>query len=140
MNSRHFEMRLKCTYADPDNSVKFLDVEHLVENKWQTLELDTRFPGFQIFVYAIFTCQHMYFRVNCAERGLILNSAQGSIVVEANTDWVLETLHVDFTGHLKSGQPNQGDMDYIVDRMKLCPVSRNLSTVPDSETKIRFET
>jgi hypothetical protein len=43
---------------------------------------------------------------------------------------------VHFSGQLGSGQASTDDIDYIVARMKQCPVSRNIREVPDSESTI----
>ena len=133
-----FRMRLSCTYADPDNSVAGLGVELLGKDGWEPFELGTGTAGFLIFVYAVFNCQHMYMRLNCAERGLLLESASGSILVRASADWVVRQLHIGFTGTLKSGTPTQDDLDYIIDRMKHCPVSTNLKEAPDTRTTLEL--
>ena len=126
MSERNFSMRLKSTYEGDKNTVAGLDVEHEVNGEWQPLDLGLASPGFDIFVYAVFACQHMYFRVNCAERGLVLNSADGSIVIGADQDWNMENLQVHFSGQLGSGQASRDDIDYIVSRMQQCPVSKNI--------------
>jgi hypothetical protein len=136
MNKRNFSMRLKSTYEGKTNAVASLEVEHKVKGQWQPLDLGLASPGFDIFVYSIFTCQHRFFRVNCAERGLLLNSADGTIVIGADQDWNMETLQIHFSGQLGSGQPSPDDIDYIVARMKQCPVSRNLREVPDTESTV----
>lgn len=134
-----FEMRQNCRYTEPDNSVAQLDVDTLIDGKWQALDLNTLSAGFQIFIYALFTCQHMYFRVNAAERGLVLSSSRGSIVTGTDMDWQLERLQVDFSASLKSGTPTQEDIDFIIERMGLCPVSCNLKEVEDSKVTVAFE-
>lgn len=136
VNEHIFKMRLSCTYADPDNTVAGLDVEVLGKDGWEPLELGTGTAGFLIFVYAVFNCQHMYMRLNCAERGLLLESASGTIDIRTNADWVVQQMHVGFTGKLKSGTPAQTDLDYIVDRMKHCPVSMNTREAADSQTTL----
>ena len=136
MSERNFHLRLRCAYEGDDNKPTALDVEHVVEGEWRPLELNTRSPGFEMFVYALFTCQHLYFRVNCAERGLQLDSAKGRIAVGATTDWALDNLQVTFDGQLRSGEPAPGDIDYIVSRMKQCPVSRNIREVASAETSV----
>ncbi len=138
MSDRSFQMRLGCRYEDPDNTVGALRVENLEEGEWRNLDMNTRSPGFLIFVYAVFTCQHLYFRTNCAERELMLDSAEGAIDVATSEDWALTRLHVHFVGKLKSGTPSSGDIDYIVGRMKQCPVSRNTREPPDSQTSVSF--
>ncbi len=136
MSERTFSMRMQCTYEGDTNTIIGLDVEHRVEGQWQPLALGLTAPGFDIFVYAVFTCQHLYFRTNCAERGLLLNSAEGSIVVGADADWNMESLQVHFSGQLRSGQASRDDIDYILARMKQCPVSRNLREIPDNRSTV----
>ena len=136
MNQRSFQMRLACRYQDPDNSVSDLLVEHLDNGEWQAFDLNLRSPGFQIFVYAALSCQHLYFRANCAERGLMLESARGSIHMLTAEDWELQQVRIEFEGTLKAGKPMEDDLDYLVERMKLCPVSRNTKALADSETTV----
>jgi len=138
MSERSFQMRLVCRYADPDNSVAELSVEQLLEGDWQPLNLHLRSPGFQVFVYAILTCQHMYFRSNCAERGLVLESAEGAVEVLTSQDWVMRRLRVRFTGRLQSGIPSEQSIQYIAGRMAQCPVSINLKPVPDTVIQVDF--
>ena len=134
MSERNFNMRLKCRYEGDGNDITRLKVEHKVDNEWVSLDLGIVSPGFDIFVYAIFACQHRFFRVTCAERKLYLSSAEGSITIGVDKDWHMETLRVHFSGKLDSGQPGPHDIDAVVARMKQCPVSRNLGDIPDSES------
>jgi len=136
MNERTFSMRLQCTYEGNTNTIASIEVENKTGGQWQPLDLGLASPGFDIFVYAVFTCQHMYFRVNCAERGLVLNSADGSITISTDRDWNMETLQVHFNGQLGSGQASQDNIDYIVSRMQQCPVSRNIRGVPGAEATV----
>ncbi len=138
MSEHRFQMRLSCRYAQPDNTVAELAVENLVEGEWQPFELGFKSPGFLIFVYGILNCQHLYMRTNAAERGFALESADGSIEVTASQDWVLQQLNVHFDARLQSGAPGAEDVDYIVDRMRHCPVSVNLRDVADSRTTLAF--
>jgi len=129
-------MRLESTYEGETNAVTSLKVQHRVKDKWLTLDLGLDSPGFDIFVYSVFTCQHRFFRVNCAERGLLLNSAKGTIDIGTDQPWNMETLQVHFSGRLGNGQATPDDIDYIVSRMKQCPVSRNLREIHNDETTI----
>jgi hypothetical protein len=138
MSERSFQMRLSCRYEQPDNGVGELRVKHFEEGEWRELDLNCRSPGFVIFVYAMFACEHVYFRANCAERGLVLESADGAIDVLTSEDWDLKRLRVRFDGRLVSGSPTADDVKYIVGRMKQCPVSRNTVEVTDSETVVQF--
>ena len=139
MSERNFNMRLKSTYEGHNNVIASLEVEHRVKGEWQPLDLSMASPGFDIFVYAIFACQHRFFRVNCAERKLVLNSATGNIVIGADKDWNMETLQVHFSGQLGSGQASPDDIDYILLRMQQCPVSVNIRDVPVTESTITLD-
>jgi hypothetical protein len=135
---RGFQMRLSCRYEQPENKVAELSVETVVDGEWRGFNLDFQQPGFLIFVYAILNCQHLYMRTNATERGLVLDSAQGSIDVLAGGEWLLEKLHVDFQVRLVSGDPSREDVDYIIDRMQHCPVSTNIRAVADLRTGLEF--
>lgn len=138
MSQRTFPMRLRCRYEGSDNTPAGLEVEHQVEGAWQPFDLGVRTPGFEIFVYAVLTCQHMYFRVNCAERGLVLASAEGDILAATDGDWTLQTLAVHFSGRLARGTPTDDDIQYIAARMRQCPVSRNLRDVSGASTRVEL--
>jgi hypothetical protein len=136
MNEHSFRLRLFCRYEDPDNSIADLEVEVLADGRWEALHLNACTPGFLLFVYTILTCQHRYLRTNCAEKGLRLESAGGSIDLLAREDWCVQKMHIRFDIHLKSGAPTREDVDYIVARMEQCPVSINLRMIPDARTEI----
>ena len=139
MSQHKFHLRLSCRYREPENTIDTLDVEVLTGDGWQPLDLNPLSPGFLLFVYTVFHCQHTYMRINCAERRLMLASAEGTIDVVASEEWVVERLHIDFSGRLKSGSPEEGDIDAIVDRMRHCPVSMNLKPVTDSHTGLSLD-
>jgi hypothetical protein len=136
MNERHFQMRLNGRYQEPENSIASLRVEIFGEEDWQVFDLNSGSAGFLIFVYSILNCQHMYMRLNCVERGLLLESAEGYIHVTTTEDWVVSDLRVELTAKLRSGSPTQSDLDYIVERMENCPVSRNLSYKASGHTRL----
>ena len=50
MSELTFQMRLHCRYTGNDNNIGQLVVEHVVNNEWQALELNTLTPGFDIFI------------------------------------------------------------------------------------------
>jgi hypothetical protein len=138
VSEHDFHMQLSCRYQQPDNSVTDLAIQNLAEGQWCDFNLDFGQPGFLIFVYAVLNCQHLYMRTNAAERGLSLDSARGSIEVQANADWVLQKLLVQFEVQLQAGTPSPKDVDFIIDRMQHCPVSINLRDIPDSQTRVDF--
>lgn len=139
MSPLNFSMRLTASYRGDTNEVQAIEVEHIVDATWRPLELDLASPGFDIFIYAILTCQHLYLRMNCAERGLLLDSATGELHIGASDDRRIESLSVSFSGRLRQGEPNVGDIDYIERRMQQCPVSINLAPVKDIRTRVQLE-
>ncbi|MGD8620127.1 MAG: hypothetical protein PVH54_13195 [Gammaproteobacteria bacterium] len=136
MNERHFQLRLHGRYQEPENSVASLRVEIFAQDEWQLFDLNSGSAGFLIFVYAVLNCQHLYLRLNCAERGLLLDTTEGYIHITTTEDWVICDLRVEFTGNLRSGSPTQDDLDYVVDRMEHCPVSRNLNYLSAGHTRL----
>jgi len=136
MSELTFQMLLQCRYSGSENNIDTLHVEHLVEGDWQVFQLNNYSPGFDIFMYAILTCQHMYFRMNATEHKLVLDSSEGLITINANDHRSIEALHVDFTGRLKSGTASDEVIDFIRQRMAVCPVSINLKKIPDSKTTL----
>ena len=137
MNKHNFHIRLVSTYGD-DNQVRQLDVEIHENEQWQPLKLDATTPGFVVFVSSIFTCQHLFLRTNSFERGLQLASASGEIRVQADSDWLLERVEVIFDATLARGTAGREDVEYIIERMKQCPVSRNLPTSASIDTSVVF--
>jgi hypothetical protein len=136
MNERHFQMRLYGHYQEPENSVASLRVEIFAGEAWQVFDLNSSSAGFLIFVYAVLNCQHTYMRLNCAERGLLLESAEGLIHIITTEDWLLSDLRVEFTCKLRAGTPTRDDIDHVVDRMENCPVSRNLNYQASGHTRL----
>lgn len=139
MNGREFHLRQSCSYQDPDNSITELDVEVLTEEGWQVLDLNVGTAGFLLFVYTILTCQHTYMRVNCAERGLALDSSHATLELVADEDWIIHRLYTGFTGRLKSGRAAAEDVAYIADRMAHCPVAGNLREIPDKQISLQLD-
>lgn len=139
MSSLTFQMLLQCHYSGDENNIDQLHVEHLVDDNWQELDLNIHTPGFDIFVYAILSCQHMYFRNNAAEYGLVLDSSQGLITVITDKHRSIESLHGEFTGKLKKGIANVDMVNSIAARMNLCPASINLKDIPDKKINVTFE-
>lgn len=139
MSKHIFNLRMIATYTPPENNIVTLNVEALIDNVWTSLDLDTRTPGFLVYVYSIFTCQHTFLRTNATERNLTLSYSQGSILVETSEDWILEKVDVQFEVTLASGSASEEDIDYIVARMQQCPVSKNLPGNIDTHTRVGFQ-
>ena len=138
MSKHIFNLSMAATYGPSENEITSLEVKVLNDNEWEILELNTKTPGFLIYVYSIFTCQHMFLRTNGTERDLAYTSSQGKLLVEASEDWLLEKVDVRFNVNLASGEANDDNHDYIVSRMKQCPVSKNLPQNIDIHTSVEF--
>ncbi|MFC1589608.1 hypothetical protein ACFL3P_04975 [Pseudomonadota bacterium] len=139
MIERPFHLRLSCNYETDKNDITDLNVEIWVEDEWKSLHLNTKSPGFLLLVYGLFTCQHLYMRTNCAERNVILDSATGELKLIANENWNIQSVDVSFNAKLKSGQPSDDDIAYILDRMGHCPVSTNMPKNIDKHSSVNFE-
>ncbi|WP_455201932.1 OsmC family protein [Kaarinaea lacus] len=139
MSNRKFQFRLSSQYKSEKNDVSKLLFEHLVDSEWQEYDPTNYAAGFLVLLYALFNCQHLYFRVNAAERGLQLKSARGTLDVETNKDWEIQKFHIHFEGLLNSGVPGKDDEDFIVERLAHCPVSVNIKPIADMQASIRFE-
>ena len=139
MNDFTFQMLLQCSYTNDENDIDQLHVEHMVDDSWQELALSTNTLGFDIFMYAILNCQHLYFKNNAVEYGLILSSSEGLMTVIADEHRSIQSLHIDFKGKVKKGIANDEMVDSIVARMNLCPVSINLKDFLDRKTTVVFE-
>ena len=126
MTQRIFQLRSLSHYNGEKNDVSTLNIELLHGDNWEPFDLNVETAGFLIFVYAIFTCQHLYMRVNAAENGIMLNSASGEIIVTTAEDWNLESIEVSYDCEVKSGDFSATTIDYIISRMKACPVSLNI--------------
>jgi uncharacterized OsmC-like protein len=138
MSERIFKMRISCDYKEPDNTVESQQVELFKGNQWTEFELDTGTAGFLIFVYAVLSCQQMHLRLGCKDRGLQLASAAGEIKIATTEDWHISTLQVSFSAVLTSGEASEEDVETVIQRMKNCPVSRNLTFAPQAETSLVF--
>ena len=138
MSKHIFNLRMAVDYGPTENEIASLQVDVLNENEWETLELNTTTPGFLIFVYSIFTCQHMFLRTNATERKLAFKSSRAELLVETSEDWLLEKVYVKFIVKLSAGEANDDDTDYLVSRMQHCPVSKNLPQGIDIDTSVEF--
>ncbi len=139
LEQRVFELRLSSKHDGPDNAVTDLNVELLTAEGWEPFELNVHTLGFLIFVYSAFSCQHLYLYKNAAERSLALASLAGSIRLTAGEDWMVHDIEVGFTGTLCAGEATADDIAFIIERMKNCPVSRNL-TQAAKHTEVIFQT
>lgn len=138
MIHRNFHLRLKCGYDSSENNPTGLVVEVHADNDWQAFNPTLETPGFLLFVYALFSCQLRYMRVNCAERNIVLESSSGEIQLVAGKSWDVKKVSVSFSSEIKSGQLTGDDIAYISERMKHCPVSTNLSAAVEMINDVKF--
>lgn len=139
MNDLTFKMRIQSRYRGSENDVDQVHVECYNDGDWQALDLHDQSPGFDIFMYAILSCQHLYFRLNAAERNLVMESSEGQITLLTDKHRAIESMHVSFAGRLNSGDASEETTRYIRERMSLCPVSINLKEIADCQTAVSFE-
>ena len=139
MNERVFRMQVACDYQEPDNMVARLQVKVYQDEEWKAFDLNAGSPGFLVFVYAVLSCQQLHMRLGCVDRGLHLDTASGEIEVVTTEDWVITRLQVDFSARLKTGEAGAEDVASIIQRMKNCPVSKNLTFSPHSATTLVFQ-
>jgi hypothetical protein len=138
MSERIFRMRIFCDYKEPDNTVEKQRVELFKGGEWADFDLDTGTAGFLVFVYAVLACQQMHLRLGCKDRGLQLASAAGDIEIATTADWIISRLGVNFSALLSSGEASEEDVTTVIQRMKNCPVSKNLTFTPKAETTLEF--
>ncbi|RMG38154.1 MAG: hypothetical protein D6720_01810 [Gammaproteobacteria bacterium] len=138
MAGKEFLFSMQCRYQGDENAVRSLRVYREQEGTRIPFELDLITPGFEIFCYAIFTCQHTYLRLNCAERGLLLDCVQGEMHLSTDENWLLQRQFLSFSMRLRSGDPSADTVDYLVERMQRCPVSSNLKPIGDNQIMLAF--
>lgn len=76
-------------------------------------------PGFRLYLLSLLLCQHHYLVANAQERRIPLRELEGTFTVITSADWILEQVTGDFRLQLDTNA-------FSDERMKLCPVSRNL--------------
>ena len=138
MSGHNFKMRLNSTYTDSENSVGNLTIELWLDGQWQDFDVENTTAGFLVFVYSVFSCQHMHFRLGAVAHDLVLASSEGHITINTDKQWNINLLHVNFEGTLLSGDATDKTIDAICKRMGLCPVSRNLKPITDNKTVVTF--
>lgn len=125
MTNRTHRFRINLTFEGDDNHVTHRGVERFVDGEWIPFILNNETGGFLIFLYGLSKCQTLYFRVNCAERALILATAYGEISIFSE-DFHVRQVDVHLHGQLREGTPSADDLAWVRERMIVCPVSRNL--------------
>jgi hypothetical protein len=144
MSSRTFQFRLRSSHPAPDRLTESLVVEFLAESgEWQHQIPSLTTPGFRLYLLSLLLCQHHYLVANAQERDIPLRQVEGSFTVVTSADWILEQVQGDFCLQLDPGASREAQahadtvaMAYIKERMKLCPVSRNLPASVEKHIEI----
>jgi len=133
-----FELRAAFQYSGDDNKIDQLEAEVLTEDGWRALQIGNDSPGFLIFVYAFLICQHTYFHANSGESSLLLKQAKLELSLHTDEDWQIDQVKVGINAVLRAGDADSASIDYIKQRMRLCPVSVNLKEPQDYRFELEF--
>jgi hypothetical protein len=134
MTPRTFTFRLRSSQAAADRSTASLVVEWLDDaGAWipQVPSLTT--PGFRLYLLSLLLCQHNSLVVNARQRDLHLQRVEGWLEV-VSLEWRLQQVRGQFSLTLEPAAVDRADaqtLASIAERMKLCPVSRNLDASVD---------
>jgi hypothetical protein len=134
MSDRTFRFRLHSSHLPPQRSTSNLTVELLNDNgQWQPQQLSFSTPGFRIYLISLLLCQHFYLVANAQEKGIPLERVEADFVVTTSSDWIVAAVEGDFRIRLDPAASTEdrqlADAEAIAfmqERMKLCPISRNL--------------
>jgi hypothetical protein len=138
MPAHPFQLRARFRYSGDDNHLDVIGAEVFTDAGWAPLEIGNTSPGFLIFVYSFLICQHTYFHANCTENGLRLEHANAELDLVATDNWKIDRVSVRIEARLRGGTADQAAVDYIRQRMRLCPVSVNLVEPPDYHIELEF--
>jgi hypothetical protein len=134
MSDRTFRFRLHSSHLPPQRSTSNLTVELLNDNgQWQPQQLSFSTPGFRIYLISLLLCQHFYLVANAQVNRILLERVEAAFVVTTSSDWIVAAVEGDIRIRLDpaaSAEERQlADAEAIAfmqERMKLCPISRNL--------------
>jgi hypothetical protein len=140
MSQRTFLFRLHSSHPAPDRTTSDLVVEFLSDSGlWEPQQLSFSMPGFRIYLISLLLCQHFYLVANAREKHIPLQEVEADFTVTTSSDWIVASVEGDFRIRLDAGASAEerqlADADaiaYMQERMKLCPISRNL---PDTVHK-----
>jgi hypothetical protein len=134
MSQRTFRFRLRSSHQAPDRSTSNLVVEFLSDSGlWEPQQLSFSTPGFRIYLISLLLCQHFYLVANAREKQIPLRQVEADFLVTTSSDWIVAAVEGDFRIRLdagaSAGERQLADAEaiaYMQERMKLCPISRNL--------------
>lgn len=148
MSQRTFQFRLRSSHSAPERHTQSLVVELLSDSgEWQPQIPSLTTPGFRLYLLSLLLCQHHYLVANAQERAIPLQQVKGSFSVITSADWILEQVSGDFRIQLdptaspdERARADAGAISYIKERMKLCPVSRNLPATVEKTMALHLDT
>lgn len=134
MSTRTFQFRLHSQHTPPERQTTNLVVESLNEQRvWEAQQLSLTLPGFRLYLMSLLLCQHFYLVANALEQHIPLQEVEADFEVTTSRDWIVTAVAGDFRIRLDTSASPQdhklvdrGVIASIQERMKLCPVSRNL--------------
>lgn len=134
MAERSFRFRLRSSHPAPDRATTNLVVEFLGDSgAWEPQHLSLTMPGFRLYLISLLLCQHFYLVANAREKGIPLQEVEADFTVSTSSDWIVASAEGDFRIRLDAAASEQeralADAEaiaYMQERMKLCPISRNL--------------
>ena len=128
MNQRTFHFRLRSSHRPPKQSTSDLVVEFLSDSGlWEPQQLSLTMPGFRIYLISLLLCQHFYLVANAREKAIPLLEVQADFSVSTSSDWIIASVEGDFRIRLDHDTSASGEaIATMQERMKLCPISRNL--------------
>lgn len=147
MTSRTFQFRLRSSHSGTDRHTQSLVVEFLADSgEWQPQSPSLTTPGFRLYLLSLLLCQHHYLVANAQERAIPLLQVESAFTVITSADWLLEQVSGDFRIQLDPAAPaderaraDDEAIAFISERMKLCPVSRNLPAAVHKAIALHLE-
>ena len=139
MSERTFRFRLRSSHRPPERTTTDLVVEFLTETGlWEPQKLSLTMPGFRIYLISLLLCQQVSLVANAREKGIPLQEVQADFNVTTSNDWIIASVEGRFGIRLdpaaelsERNLANQDAVAYMEERMKLCPISRNLPETVD---------
>jgi uncharacterized OsmC-like protein len=133
VEERIFHLKSHAVHEGETNDQLSLALEMETENGWEPVAVGVEMPPYRAFLCAALMCQQAYLRMNATERGLGLREAHGELRV-VTEDWFVRELSAHFRVTIRSGTPTSEDLAFISERMRDCPVSRNLERTSKTTT------
>lgn len=133
MEQRSFHLRSRATHQGDANELVALALELERDGAWIPVEIANTMPPFRAFVCAALMCQHAHVRMGAAERKLVVRGATGELWMRTE-DWVVLDVTSHFKLELEVGSASDEDLAFIAERVRDCPISRNLGGATKATT------